>query len=75
LLYNYRILRHTNPKSGRQATIQAAKDGHNPRPENISGRTLPLFYTQNTLPAAVPFHSNPPTATDTFTSASTPPAG
>ena len=44
LLYIYRNMRHYNPKSGRQAVIQAAKDGHNPRPENTPGHALPLFY-------------------------------
>jgi hypothetical protein len=45
-------MQHNKPKSGRQAIIQAAKDGHNPKPENISGQTLPLFYTPN-----IPAHS------------------
>ena len=59
LLYIYRIMRHTRSKSGRQAIIQAAKDGHNPRPENTSGRALPLFYNQNIPTGTSPCTSSP----------------
>ena len=43
LLYFYCNMRQYHPKSGRRAVIQAAKDGHTPRPERLRGMHCPFF--------------------------------